>query len=259
LGEEKINGAIKYFGEIQVTSSVIAYKKINWNRYEILDQKELDLPPTILNSMGFWISLTEETERLLRNSGEWSSSPNDYGDDWKERRQLVLSRDQFTCAMCGKTLQPSSLHVHHKIPLRSFSSLMEANQLSNLISLCPRCHQRAEAVVRVKSGLSGLGYLLHSLAPLLLMCDSGDLGLHTEFTSPLGYGRPTILLYEQIPAGIGFSHFLFNHIGELMEKALTVVRGCPCENGCPGCVGPGGELGTGGKKETEAILTALSS
>lgn len=257
LGEDKIPGAIKHYGEIQVTSLVTAYKKINWNRYELLGTESLDLPPSMLQSMGFWLTLSEETETRLRDIGSWNSSPNDYGPNWKLIRQEVISRDEHTCAVCSHVFSDSILHVHHKSPLRSFSSLAEANQLSNLITLCPRCHQRAETVVRVNSGLGGLGYLLHNLAPLLLMCDPRDLGLYAEHSSPFGGGRPTILLYEQIPAGIGFSHFLYNHIQELLELSFSVLRGCQCENGCPGCVGPGGELGSGGKKETEAILEIL--
>lgn len=257
LGQEQISGATKYYGEIQVTSTVNAYQKISWNRYQVLGKENLDLPSSVLNSMGFWISLTEDTENILRESGEWDSSPNDYGPGWKGIREEALIRDNHTCAICGTALPSASLHVHHKTPLRSFRSLQEANQLSNLISLCPRCHRRAETVVRVKSGLAGLGYLLHNLAPLLLMCDPGDLGLYTELNSPLGFNQPTVLLYEQVPAGIGFSHFLFERISELIEKASAVVGRCPCENGCPGCVGPGGELGSGSKEETRAILNLL--
>lgn len=259
LGEEKITGGSKYFGEIQVTSVVKAFKKINWKRYELLGVEDLDLPPTILNSMGFWITISEEAEAYLRDSGNWNSSPGNYGSDWKLIRQKVLDRDEHTCAVCGIKPSSSSLHVHHKTPLRSFSNLQEANHLTNLISLCPSCHHRAESVVRVKSGLSGLGYLLHNLAPLLLMCDPGDLGLHTDFSSPLGYGRPTLLLYEHVPAGIGFSHYLFENVADLFEKASIVLHGCPCTDGCPGCVGPGGEFGTGGKSETNAILEVLGN
>ncbi len=257
LREERISGGTKFFGEIQVTSMVSAFKKINWKQYELLGMEDLDLPPTVLTSMGFWITLSEAAETSLRNSGKWNSSPNDYGPDWKLIRDKVLTRDQYTCAICGEMPSSSGLHVHHKTPLRSFHTLQEANQLSNLISLCPRCHQRAESVVRVKSGLSGLGYLMHNLAPLLLMCDPGDLGIYTDFSAPIGSGRPTILLYEHIPAGIGFSYYLYEHLSELLDKASIVLGGCPCNDGCPGCVGPGGELGAGGKTETEAILDVL--
>jgi DEAD/DEAH box helicase domain-containing protein len=256
-GEDNIPGGIKHFGEIQVTSQVDAYKRINWERYELLGVEPLDLPPIQLNSMGFWLSLSEDTELQLRNIRAWNSSPNDYGPNWKTIRQSVLQRDKFTCISCSQHQPSSSLHVHHIEPLRSYSSFQEANQLSNLISLCPTCHRRAESVVRVKSGISGLGYLLHNLAPLILMCDPGDLSYHTDFAFPLSHGRPAILLYEHIPAGIGFSRYLYENISDLLEMAKNVVHACPCEDGCPGCVGPGGELGSGGKIETREILGIL--
>jgi len=254
-----IPGGMKSYGEIEVTSSVVSYKKISWKRYEVLGTESLSLPPSTLTSMGFWITLSEGTEAVLRDTGSWNSSPNAYGPDWEDIRREVLARDKHTCVMCGRLFPHSTLHVHHIKPFRSFSSPREANHLSNLISLCPRCHQRAETVVRVNSGVRGLGFLLHNLAPLLLMCDPGDLGLFTDVVSPLGDQRPIVLLYEHAPAGIGFSQFLFDHISDLLRKALHVVRSCPCQNGCPACVGPGGELGSGGKKETEAILSILSN
>jgi DEAD/DEAH box helicase domain-containing protein len=91
------------------------------------------------------------------------------------------------------------------------------------------------------------------------MCDPGDLSYHTDFAFQLGFGRPSVLLYEHVPAGIGFSKYLYANITDLLKMAKEVVDACPCDDGCPACVGPGGELGTGGKKETEAILGLLCS
>ena len=130
--------------------------------------------------------------------------------------------------------------------------------MDNLISLCPRCHQRAESVVRVNSAIRGLGYLLHNLAPLLLMCDPGDLGFHIDYQSPFGDGRPIVLLYENIPGGIGYSKILYSKGEELLSKSFDLVSKCLCSDGCPSCVGPGGEQGSGGKKETLALLRSLS-
>jgi hypothetical protein len=36
------------------------------------------------------------------------------------------------------------------------------------------------------------------------------------------------------------------------------VLDCPCESGCPSCVGPEVELGYGGKNETIALLKAIT-
>ena len=257
--EELISGGRKFLGEIQLTSRVTGYKKIKWRPYEVLSRGSLDLPSTTMLSTGCWITLSEETENHIRSMGLWSSSPNDYGPDWNLIRKTVLERDQHRCQICRKSSTGETLHVHHRQPLRSFASLDDANKLSNLISLCPRCHQRAEAIVRVNSGIRGLGHILHSLAPLLLMCDPGDLGLFTDFQSPFGDNRPIVLIHEQIPAGIGFSKSLYDRLQELLISANDLIGKCPCETGCPSCVGPGGEIGSGGKQETQAILSILCS
>ncbi|NOH01055.1 MAG: hypothetical protein HND47_03320 [Chloroflexi bacterium] len=44
----------------------------------------------------------------------------------------------------------------------------------------------------------------------------------------------------------------------MIRRAHELVSGCACEDGCPSCVGPGGENGYGGKAETLAILKELT-
>jgi DEAD/DEAH box helicase domain-containing protein len=51
---------------------------------------------------------------------------------------------------------------------------------------------------------------------------------------------------------------LFEIHGELILRAQELVAGCACVDGCPSCVGPGGENGSGGKPETLALLKFLS-
>lgn len=256
-GEELIPGGRKHLGKIQLTSRVTGFKKIRWRPYEVLSREPLDLPSTTLLSTGCWITLSQDTENHIRGMGLWSSSPNDYGPNWDLIRKVVLDRDQYMCQICRKFFPGEHLHVHHRQPLRSFASIDDANQTSNLISLCPRCHHRAEAIVRFNSGIRGLGHILHGLAPLLLMCDPGDLGLLADFQSPFGDNRPIVLIHEQIPAGIGFSKSLYDRLQELLISAKDLIETCPCETGCPSCVGPGGEMGSGGKLETQAILSVL--
>jgi DEAD/DEAH box helicase domain-containing protein len=152
--------------------------------------------------------------------------------------------------------------VHHKIPFRTFRAenghilREQANRMENLVTLCPECHQKAEQNVRVRSGLAGLGSVLGQLAPLFLMCDPGDLGIHVDAAGAVT-GQPSIVLYDDVPAGIGFSQKLFQLHDELMRRALELVQECKCEDGCPSCVGPGGENGVGGKTEALAILREL--
>jgi DEAD/DEAH box helicase domain-containing protein len=89
------------------------------------------------------------------------------------------------------------------------------------------------------------------------MCDSRDLGVHSDPQSPLTGGDPAIVIYERIPAGIGFSQQLFDLHQELIGNALKLVKHCTCKDGCPSCVGPAGESGFGGKQETLALLSRM--
>ncbi len=254
---QRCKGGSKAFGEIGVTTTVTGYQMIRWESHEKIGQRPLELPPTQLLTSGYWLSVSEESVDHLRADGLWSNAPNNYGPGWRKQRLAALERDQYRCQSCGVSAEHTQLHVHHKEPLRAFSSYLEANRLENLVSLCPSCHRRAESRVRIRSGLAGLAYAFHHLAPLFLMCDPRDLGVHTEAQSPLGEGKPVVAIYEMIPAGIGFSQRLFEFHNALIERAGEVVANCPCADGCPSCVGPGGEAGAGGKPETFALIEQL--
>jgi DEAD/DEAH box helicase domain-containing protein len=226
----------------------------------------LDMPPSELQTTGYWLSLSEATLARLRDAGSWSNDPNNYGADWARIRDRVRARDKYQCQVCGAiendpstTLRARQHDVHHKIPFRSFTSAEEANRLENLITLCRTCHQKVEQNVRIRSGLAGLGFVLGNLAPLFLMCDPRDLGTLTDPTWKPANGLPSIVLYDLVPAGIGFSQKLFEIHDELIQRALELVSECECEDGCPSCVGPGGENGVGGKVETLEILKALKT
>jgi DEAD/DEAH box helicase domain-containing protein len=109
----------------------------------------------------------------------------------------------------------------------------------------------------MRSGLAGLAYVLGNLAPLFLMCDPRDLGTHVEPVASSAFPNPSVVLYDVVPAGIGFSQKLFEIHDELLTRAIELVTECPCEDGCPSCVGPAGENGVGGKRETMEILKQL--
>jgi DEAD/DEAH box helicase domain-containing protein len=255
--EVKACGATKAHGEIAVTSQVIGFRKVKWFTQEQLGLGEVSLPPTELVTTGYWVTLAEETVARLREQGVWTSDPNYYGPNWLAQRDRARARDGYRCQACGALEQGPSHHVHHKTPFRAFASYRQANQLSNLVTLCPRCHHRVELAVRMRSGLAGLSFALGHLAPLFLMCDARDVGVHSDPKSPLADGQPAVVIYDQVPAGIGFSARLFELHDELMARAYELVAACACTDGCPSCVGPAGEGGIGGKRETLALLESL--
>lgn len=104
-------------------------------------------------------------------------------------------------------------------------------------------------------GVRGLSYALRSMAVISLMCDIRDLGVsvvdtlqdrklyqlqlrrpETADPSRLAF-QPNIYLYDKYPGGIGFSKTLFDVYRNLLQAVNSLVRNCPCVNGCPSCIG----------------------
>ncbi len=250
-------GAGSAYGELLVSEQVAGFRKRSWETGENLGEEPLDLPPKEFETTGYWLTLSDAITEKLRAAGAWTNDANDYGPHWSEIRAAVRARDGYTCAICGMPESERQHHVHHKIPFRNFSDRDTANRMENLVTLCPSCHRQAEQNVRMRSGLAGLATLLGHLAPLYLMTDNRDLGVFSDPAWSAAEGMPSVVLYDQVPAGIGFSQKLYEMQETLLQSALQLVSECGCDDGCPSCVGPGGENGSGGKKETIAILREL--
>jgi DEAD/DEAH box helicase domain-containing protein len=257
--QEPVLGGLKNHGELQVITQVTGFRKRQWATGENLGEEPLELPPGELQTTGYWLTLSQALVDDLREAGAWKNDPNDYGKGWPQLRDVVRARDEFVCQVCGQPENGKQHDVHHRQPFRQFASPAEANRMNNLVTLCPACHRKAEANVRMRSGLAGLATLLGQLAPLFLMCDSADLGIFIDPRATFAENLPVVVLYDQVPAGIGFSQKLFEMHDDLLERAFELARDCPCLDGCPSCIGPAGENGVGGKQETLAILSRMTT
>ncbi|HKS81795.1 MAG TPA: DEAD/DEAH box helicase [Candidatus Acidoferrales bacterium] len=132
-----------------------------------------------------------------------------------------------------------------------------------------------------QSGIFGLLHALESMATLLLMCDRRDLGtavgertpspgVETEWKDAAAemqelndpaemkeFFEPNLYLYDAYPGGIGFSEPLFRVHDILLRRTRELIEGCPCEQGCPSCVGPAGEKTERAKEAALSILARL--
>lgn len=260
--EKTTGGLLIAHGDVSVVTQATGYRKIKQYTHETLGYGEIDLPEMTLETTGYWLIFSQAlTERL------WDLGillrPNDYGPDWQAQRQRALARDGHRCRTCGAS--GGLLHVHHVRPFREYGYVpgqnqnhRQANELDNLVTLCLSCHRRAEAGQQTRSALGGMSYVLRNLAPLFLMCDSGDIQVGAESLSPLTKA-PTIVVYERVAAGVGFSECLFDVHDELLDAALELVTSCRCRDGCPACVGPPGEIGPDTKAVTRQLLTILKN
>ena len=85
-----------------------------------------------------------------------------------------------------------------------------------------------------REGMSGLRNLLITILPLHVMCDRPDIG---GILDSANLGEPTIFIYDRYPGGLGYAERGYAIVGELLSAALRLVEDCPCELGCPSCVG----------------------
>lgn len=119
--------------------------------------------------------------------------------------------------------------------------------------------------LRPHNGLRGVGYATRSMLPLFLGCQTLDFS-HTVGCQNAPWR--TVFVYERFPLGLGFTHAAFALLGRLMPAVREHVRACPCEDGCPSCVGKPlrgfttwnverGEAAIPSKASTLAILDGL--
>ena len=120
-------------------------------------------------------------------------------------------------------------------------------------ALCGRFENDA-----LKNGMMAISNLLRIVAPLYLMCAPQDVAVVYQVKCPFT-DRPTLILYDNCPGGVGLAAKAYGMQRLLLEKALQIVSDCPCEQGCPSCAGPVGEIGTDGKATSKLLLKELIS
>jgi len=84
-------------------------------------------------------------------------------------------------------------------------------------------------------GIHAVEHASIALFPLFALCDRNDVGgicypLHPQLE------KPAIFIYDGYPGGVGLAEYGYGVIEELLKKSLSLIRECPCLDGCPSCV-----------------------
>ncbi|MCX6639855.1 MAG: DEAD/DEAH box helicase [bacterium] len=145
-------------GELKVTEWVTGYQKRRLFTGQLISTHELEGPPQILNTRGFWIEMNTELQEIVESE---------------------------------------------------------------------RCHYMGS--------LHACEHSLISIFPLEVMCDRGDIG-GISFTHHPQVGGAAVFVYDAYPGGLGITHRAYDKLLRMLERTLSLVRECPCEDGCPSCV-----------------------
>ena len=66
------------------------------------------------------------------------------------------------------------------------------------------------------------------------MCDRADLGGVVDASN---LGQTALFVYDRFHGGLGYSRVGFDELERLLAACLDILGSCPCEDGCPACVG----------------------
>jgi DEAD/DEAH box helicase domain-containing protein len=173
-----------------VVTQATGFRKIRRYTQETLGFGPIDLPAMTLETTGYWLVFGEALTDRLYDVGHPAAA---------QRLRAELAAAAATGAGARRPPLPDVRRAGRGVPAprppraavprirlraRQNENYRQANQLDNLVTLCPSCHRRAEAGQQTRSALAGLGYVLRNLAPLFLMCDPEDISVSAEQVSP---------------------------------------------------------------------------
>ena len=216
---------ISAHGDVLVRSQVVGFKKIKFFTNENVGAGKLELPENEMHTTAYWMTLT----RPLLESLPFSLSARQSG-------------------MYGL--------LHALASIATLLLMCDARDLGTAIgerapALQSQCGQ--ERALGIASGGAQLATTGRHPGPLQ----------EGEFSAAMGNGakeffEPNLYLYDAYPGGIGFSEPLYLAHDLLVQKTRELIAACGCEDGCPSCVGPAGELAPRAKEAAMAILDRLA-
>jgi len=150
----------------------------------------------------------------------------------------VLVRSQVT------KFKKIRFHTHENIGYGEINlpeEEMQTRSLAMLFGPETECGKVLKEMDEQRTGeaLYGTGNLIRNIAPVFLLCDPRDLGIAERVRDP-HFGVPALYIYDKYPGGTGLTESLARRIEPLLDAIREALNRCPCGNGCPSCVGAGG-------------------
>src|SRR5438094_718312 len=209
-------------GDVLVRSQVVGFKKIKFFTNENIGDGKLELPENEMHTTSYWITL----QRPLLESLPFSISERQSG---MFGLLHALESVATLLLMCDRRDLGTAIGER---PPAADSNSVPWGEGDELISL----HSAGRPFAR-------------DFSPTHLQ-DAVSTNAKELF-------EPNLYLYDAYPGGIGFSEPLFRTRMLLVQNTRELIAACPCEQGCPSCVGPAGDLAPRAKEHALAILDRL--
>jgi DEAD/DEAH box helicase domain-containing protein len=220
-------------GDVLVRSQVVGFKKIKFFTNENIGDGALELPENEMHTTSYWITL----ERALLESLPFSVSERQSGmfgllHALESVATLLLMCDgrDLSTAIGERPPAADSCNPNGAAPSEASDESDFAAQDLNVSHPRSSPSEINFTPSRVRDALSA---------------------------SAKEFFEPNLYLFDAYPGGIGFSEPLFRAHPVLMQKTRELISACACEQGCPSCVGPAGDLAPRAKEAALAILDRL--
>jgi DEAD/DEAH box helicase domain-containing protein len=212
-------------GDVLVRSQVVGFKKIKFFTNENIGDGKLELPENEMHTTSYWITLERPLlESLPFTVGERQSGMFGLLHALESVATLLL--------MCDR---------------RDFGTAIGERPPA------PESHDEAGVILSEAKDLDSSPSITHPFET-----DFSPTHLRDAHSSnSKEFFEPNLYLFDAYPGGIGFSEPLFRTHALLAQKTRELIAACPCEQGCPSCVGPAGDLAPRAKEAALAILDRL--
>jgi DEAD/DEAH box helicase domain-containing protein len=199
--------------------------------------------------------LTEDEFFTYRGNGETIINP----DPWELTTIVPAAHgvlgDVLVRSQVAK-FKKIRFHTHENIGYGDINLPEEEMQTRSLVLLFGKDTLGGKALAGMDEAAAGLvlggaGTLIRLIAPIYLLCDPRDLGIAERVRDP-HFGVGALYIYDKYPGGTGLAESLARKAPELFAHVYRSVECCPCKDGCPSCVGPGGN-----KRGTRELLRAV--
>ncbi len=220
-------------GDVFVRSQVVGFKKIKFFTNENIGDGKLELPENEMHTTSYWITL----ERPLLESLPFTISERQSG---MFGLLHALESVATLLLMCDRRDLGTAIGER---PPAADSSVPNGAILSEATE---------------GSGLAGKDLNSSRSTTHPFEIDFSPTRLQDALSANAKeFFEPHLYLYDAYPGGIGFSEPLFRTHALLVQKTRELIAACPCEQGCPSCVGPAGDLAPRAKDAALAILDRL--